>query len=129
MAVQSLVIAFVLAINKFQRRPTRRVFWVWKRRTSGERLQSEFAVVDGISKSDLPMLVRVVATECRGRHERGEPVAGLGDLGGHLEFARPDRRRVFTSAIDEELIRDRLCIVAATAGWQEDISVAVAAGA
>ena len=103
-------------VDEFQRRPTRRVFVERKRRTGGERLQAEFAVVDGVREADLAMLVRVVAAEGVGRHERGEPVSVLGDLRGHLQLARADRRGVFAGAVDQELIGDRLRVVAAAAG-------------
>ena len=37
----------------------------------------ELAVEDGVREAELPVLLRIVAAERDGRHERGEPVAGL----------------------------------------------------
>ena len=70
----------LVTFDQFQRRPARRVFVERKRRPRGERLQAQLAVVHGVREADLPMLMRIVAAERDGRHERRQPVAGLRDL-------------------------------------------------
>ena len=62
-------------------RPTRRVFVERKRRARGEGLHAEFAVEHGVRETELAVLLRVVAAERHGRHERGEPIAASSSRG------------------------------------------------
>ena len=64
----------------FRRDPAPPSSWVFVERKRGprrERLQPQFAVVDGVREADLPVLMRIVAAERDGRHERRQPVARL----------------------------------------------------
>src|SRR5947207_3176979 len=74
------------------------------------------------------MLMRIVASKRDRRHERRQPISRFGDLGGHLQLARADWPSVLSRSINQQLICHRLRITAAAAGWQECITVAVAAG-
>ncbi len=75
------------------------------------------------------MLLRIVPAERHGRHERGQPVAGLRQLARHLQLARANRPGVFAGPVDQQLIGDRLVLPAPAAGRQKRVAMAVAARA